>query len=159
MIRIKKSEVMILDIVGFITHPAFWLITGLILIILEVTTLTFILLWIGIGAMVAGISAFIIPSIGMQLLVFSITSLLLLIYTRPLTRRWRNKTPNIQSGVYALIGKEGIVVDEITELSSGTVKVGGEIWTATGDTTLQVGDVIEIIGVEGVTLQVKSKEG
>lgn len=148
-----------MDFVSLISHPAFWLISGLILVILEVTTLTFILLWIGIGAIVAGISAFIIPSIGLQLLVFSITSLLLLIYTRPLTRRWRKKTPNIQSGVYALIGKEGIVIDEITENSSGTVKVGGEIWTAIGEAKLRSGDAVEIIGVKGVTLQVKSKEG
>ncbi len=148
-----------MDIIGLITHPAFWLITGLILIILEVTTLTFILLWIGIGAIIAGISAFIIPAVGIQLLVFSITSLILLIYTRPLTKRWRNKTPNIQSGVYALIGKEGIVVDEITEHKSGTVRVGGEIWTATGETKLNTGVAVEIIGVQGVTLQVKSQEG
>lgn len=148
-----------MDIISLLTHPAFWLITGLILIILEVTTLTFILLWIGIGAIIAGISAFVLPSIGMQLLIFSITSLLLLIYTRPLTQRWRKKTPNMQSGVYALIGKEAVVVDEITELKSGAVKVGGEIWSAYGETTLLSGETVQIVGVKGVTLQVKSLEG
>lgn len=148
-----------MDFIAIISHPAFWIITGLILIILEITTLTFILLWIGIAAIITGITAFIFPSVGIQLLVFSIATLLLLVYTRPLTKRWKKSTPNIQSGVYALIGKEGIIVDEISETKGGSVKVGGEIWKAMSDQQLPVGTKVQVTGVQGVTLQVKQLEG
>lgn len=148
-----------MELMGLFTHPAFWIVAGLILVILEITTLTFILLWIGIGAIIAGISAFLAPNLGMQLLVFSISSLLLLIYTRPLTKRWRNKTPNIQSGVYALIGKEGVVIEEIKEQQTGAVKIGGEIWSATSDTFIESGENVQVIDIKGVTLQVKSLKG
>lgn len=144
-----------MEVLQWLTHPAFWLIFGLVLIILEITTLTFILLWVGIAAIITGISALMFPSLSIQLIIFSVATLLLLIYTRPLTRRWRKRTPNIQSGVYALIGKEGIIVEEVTEHKNGSVKIGGEIWSAASDTRLDVGQKVVVTGVEGVTLKVK----
>lgn len=148
-----------MQLVDLITHPAFWFIAGLILIILEITTLTFYLLWIGVAALITGAFAFVFASLGMQLLVFSISTLLLLFYTRPLTRRWRKRTPNLQSGVYALIGKEGVVIDEIAEHKNGTIKVGGEIWSASSETAVPSGEKVVITNVSGVTLVVKSMEG
>lgn len=146
--------------IEILAHPAFWFIAGFILIIAEIFTLTFILLWLGIGAIISGIVAILVPSLAVQLLVFSLASLLLLIFTRPLTRRWRKGTPNVKSGVYALIGKEGITVEEIQDGGSGTVKVGGEIWRATSEEKLiPKGAAIEVVDVEGVTLKVKSLGG
>jgi membrane protein implicated in regulation of membrane protease activity len=66
----------------------------------------------------------------------------------------------VKSGVYALIGKEGITVEEIQDGGSGTVKVGGEIWRATSEEKLiPKGTAIEVVDVEGVTLKVKSLGG
>lgn len=144
-----------MEILQWLTHPAFWFIVGLVLIIFEIMTLTFILLWVGIAAIITGITALMFPSLSVQLIVFSISTLLLLIYTRPLTRRWRKRTPNVQSGVYALIGKDGIVIEKITNYKNGSVKIGGELWSATSDSMIDVGTRVVVVDIEGVTLKVK----
>ncbi|MBE3554027.1 MAG: NfeD family protein [Thermicanus sp.] len=140
--------------------PLLWISLGIILLAVEIFTLTFILLWIGISALAAGIIAFFIPAPGVQLLIFSISSILLLLFTRPLTRKWRSRSPNVPSGVYALIGKEGHAVTQLEESKTGEVKIGGEIWSGRSISGLiKEGEKIVVLDVQGVTLIVgKEKE-
>lgn len=142
------------------SQPFFWFIVGIILLAIEMFTLTFILLWIGLSAIVVGVVALFIPSLGVELLVFSLVSIFLLLFTRPLTRRWRTRSPNLQSGVYALIGQKGVALTSFGETEIGEVKIGGETWNCrslSGKVTQ--GESVIVYDVQGVTLIVgKEKE-
>jgi membrane-bound serine protease (ClpP class) len=57
------------------------------------------------------------------------------------------------TGPEALLGKEGIATSELSP--RGVVRVGGEEWSAIAEADpITSGELIEVIGVEGVTLRV-----
>ena len=62
----------------------------------------------------------------------------------------------------AMIGKEGVVVKEISPLEeTGQVKVAGELWSAitTKDEKIQINEIVKVMKVDGVKLVVtKVKE-
>lgn len=59
----------------------------------------------------------------------------------------------VRTGVAALVGQTGIAVSELAP--TGTVRVGGEVWTAdAGGTPIQSGDRVVVVGASGVTLRV-----
>ena len=73
---------------------------------------------------------------------------LLLIRASLRTRRLPART-----GPEALLGKEGIVTSALTP--KGVVRVEGEDWSAVAEAEpINSGELVEIIGVEGVTLRV-----
>ena len=62
-----------------------------------------------------------------------------------------------KTGTAALMGEEGIVVETITRIEGGRVKVGGEVWKAKSDETIEKDLLVVVTGVEGVTLNVRRK--
>ena len=91
-----------------------WMVLGVILIILEMFTVTFFISLFGVACLVAGVVALITDSYIIQLVFFIVTNILLLIFVRPLFLRYflKNKTP---SNVNALIGKTFIVSTTINQ--------------------------------------------
>ncbi len=71
----------------------------------------------------------------------------------------------VQTGearVRTLVGKIGEARTAITPRQSGTVQVGGELWTAvlaSGDTAVASGDLVEVMEVRGVHLVVRPVSG
>jgi membrane-bound serine protease (ClpP class) len=61
-----------------------------------------------------------------------------------------------QSGTATMLGKAANAISRI-DASGGKVFVGGEYWNATSETPVESGQTIEIIGLEGLTLNVKPK--
>jgi membrane-bound serine protease (ClpP class) len=69
------------------------------------------------------------------------------------------KTP-VQMGQAVLLGRSGIARSAISAKKSGSVHLGGEIWSAElveGERSIKDGDRVEVVGVEGVRLQVRRK--
>lgn len=63
----------------------------------------------------------------------------------------------IKTGKEALIGAKGIAATDLKP--KGEVRVMGEFWQATAkDTTIAVGQVVEVVGMEGMFLVVKPSE-
>jgi membrane protein implicated in regulation of membrane protease activity len=134
-----------------------WMIIALILIGFEFITVGFLLIFFSIGAFFAGISSLFTNNITIQLFVFAISSILSIILIRPfLIRYFKVDRKAIPSAVDAMIGKEGIVVKDITKYEFGQVKVDGSIWTAKSfnDTNINKGIGVYIVSVEGVKLVV-----
>ncbi|MGE5372095.1 MAG: NfeD family protein [Solirubrobacterales bacterium] len=138
-------------------NPALaWGILGIVMIIVELFTAGLWFLWLGIAGLLVslGLLIHLIPaSIPVQLTVFSVITILLIYFTRPIALRFM-RTREVQSNVNALVGQTGTVVLEIAPLTTGQVRVGGEIWTARADTLMAPGEQMTVIGVEGVTLRV-----
>src|SRR6266496_1373696 len=91
-----------------------WVILGGILIIAEVFTPGFVLLWFGVGALAAALAAvFGVSSLALQFLIFSLVSIALTAASRTLfVKYFVSKPPEeqLKSGMLALPGRIGIVV-------------------------------------------------
>ncbi len=136
----------------------FWLVFFIIAIAIEVMTLGLTSIWFAGGALIALVlSMFNLPVV-FQVIVFIAVSLALLIFTRPIAVRYFNKD-RLKTNVETLIGKQAIVINEIDNLQGiGQVTVGGQEWSArSADDKKQfaVGEVVEVVAVNGVKLIVK----
>src|SRR5436853_2708907 len=91
-----------------------WSVLGAILIVAEIFTTGFVLLWFGIGALAAAFAGFIgINSLVIQFMIFAVVSIGLTAASRTIFINYfsREKTgQSLRSGVDALPGKIGIVV-------------------------------------------------
>ena len=140
-----------------------WCILGAILIVAEIFTSGFVLLWFGIGALLAAFASFIgIDSIVIQFLIFATVSIALTAASRTIFNNYfsREKTePSLRSGVDALPGKVGTVVSSSKgALNEGAVKVFGSTWTAypaPGELPLEAGERVCVENVEGASIYVR----
>ena len=138
-----------------------WMIAGLLLVVGEVLTGGFVLLWFAIGAVAAGACAFAGTSFNVQLVAFGVSSLLLFLGSRTIFRtvlmRNGHKVP---TNVDAMIGTQAEVLEEIGPgLRAGTVKVGGETWNAiSAGAVLRSGTKVTIEAIQGLKLRVRPIE-
>ena len=133
----------------------FWLIAAIVFAIIEILTPTFFIMWFSIGSIAAGLASVFFDSFIIPFYVFAITSLLLVIYSRPLTQKF--KKTNFLSNTDALIGKIGIVTKEIKNFDdNGRIEILGQSWKASSDDNIEfaVGDKVKILSIDGVTLKV-----
>lgn len=133
-----------------------WILVAIICGAIEIFTAGFWFLWLAIaGVIVALLVQFgLLPTLEMQLLVFALFTLLLIIFTRPLVVKFIKSNDTV-SNVKALIGQHGITLTSIVPMQFGQVKVNGEIWTAVTEEELEENTRVEVIGIDGVKLQVK----
>lgn len=129
-----------------------WLIIAGVCIIAEYFTVGFLIFWFAIGALIAMIVSFFTTNIIIQTSVFIISSTLLIFATKPFVKKFY-KEDTIKTNVFSIIGKIGIVTEEINSIrSKGQIKVEGEVWSATSntDTIIPKGSEVEILEVKGV---------
>lgn len=134
-----------------------WLGLIVVLIIIEAATVSLTTIWLAGGALIAFIFALLDLPLWTQIGVFLATSILLLIFTRPIAVKYF-KSKIQKTNTDALIGTTGLVIMDISEHKPGQVKVRGQIWTAVSES----GDYIKadteviIVAIEGVKLVVKA---
>src|ERR1700747_274907 len=125
-----------------------WVVLGAILVVAEIFTSGFVLLWFGIGALVSAFAALIgIDNLGIQFLIFALVSIGLTAASRTIFINYfsRDKTgTSLRTGVDALPGKIGTVVSSSRgAMQEGAVKVFGCTWTAypaPGEDPLEAGE-------------------
>jgi membrane protein implicated in regulation of membrane protease activity len=140
-----------------------WCVLGLILIVTEVFTSGFVLLWFGIGALAAAFAGLIgIDSLALQFLIFAGVSIGLTAASRTIFVNYfsRERTgDSLRSGADALPGKIGTVVSSSRgALNEGAVKVLGSTWTAypaKGESPLEAGERVRIESIEGASIYVR----
>lgn len=133
---------------------AIWLILAGILLVVEMLTLTFYLLWFGIGATVAAVIDLVWPgSWIVQILAGCIVVIVLTVFTKPLTRRFRSSR-GFRDAVDEMVGKHGVVLEDIAVNSPGIVKVGNDTWSAVSDEPLKQGDTVIVVSRGSAVLQV-----
>ncbi|MCD9026566.1 NfeD family protein [Cohnella silvisoli] len=138
---------------------AIWLIVGGVLLIAEMLTLTFYLLWLGVGAVIAAAVALFVPEwYTAQALSGGLAALVLTVFTKPLTRRFR-ESRGYRDVIQELVGKQGVVVEPIAPGRPGIVKVGNELWSATSIEVLRESDCIRVISRGTTVLEVQKWGG
>ena len=139
------------------TITAMWLIVCGLCLILEIFTVGFLLFFPGVGAFLAFITALLGANITIQIIVFALSTTLMILFIRPLVAKFF-KTKDVQMNSNALIGKSGIVLkDIIGEDTVGQVKVQGEIWSAicAKDVEIKKDTKITVKAISGVKLIVE----
>lgn len=108
-----------------------WLVLAIAFAVIEMTNASFFIIWFSAGSLVALVVSLFIPSITIQLFVFLLISVLLLISTRKITKKFINSKPSYKTNIDTVKNTSGIVIEEINNIKgSGQVKVKGEIWSA-----------------------------
>lgn len=140
-----------------------WCVLGGLLIVAEVFTAGFVLLWFGIGALAAGFAAMIgIDSLALQFLIFAVVSVGLTAASRTIFVNYFSREAtgeSLRTGVDSLPGKIGTVVSSSRgAMQEGAVKVFGSTWTAypaEGETALEAGERVRVESVEGASIYVR----
>lgn len=139
-----------------------WLSLFVIMLIIEASGPALVSIWFSLGALVALIVSF-IPEVAwwIEVIVFVVISLATLLALRPILRRYikRNK---YNTNIDSFTGKRGYVIEDITLLKPGAVKIGDVSWTAipvNKDETILENEIIEVVAINGNKLIVKKVEG
>lgn len=140
-----------------------WTVLGVILIIAEVFTPGFVLLWFGIGALAAALAELAgVASLPLQFLIFALVSVALTAASRTIFASYFSRThqdSDLKMGVDALPGQVGTVVSSSQgALHEGAVKVYGSTWTAypaEGEEPLEAGERVTVERVQGASIYVR----
>jgi membrane protein implicated in regulation of membrane protease activity len=86
---------------------------------------------------------------------FVAAAVLFLMLLRPFAVRHRRSAPTLRTGAAALVGQHALVLERITNREGvGTVRIGGEVWTARAYDEEQVidgGEQVEVVQIRGAT--------
>ena len=139
-----------------------WVVLGVVLMIAEIFTPGFVLLWFGIGALAAALTSLAGFGYPLQFLVFFIVSMALTVASRTIFTRYfvrKELEGGFKTGMDALPGKVGTVVTSSRgALHEGAVKVYGSTWTAypaEGEDALEAGDRVMVESVRGASIYVR----
>ncbi|MCW3039399.1 MAG: hypothetical protein JWM31_1304 [Solirubrobacterales bacterium] len=84
-----------------------------------------------------------------------VASVALFVFVRPIARRHTELPPLARTGVDALIGQRALVLEDISNPEGvGTVKIGGEVWTARAsveDHAIPAGARVQVVEIRGAT--------
>lgn len=134
-----------------------WLLLAGLFFIGEMITVGFLIFWLGIGALLAMIVSFFTTNIIIQTAVFVISSIILILATKPFVKRFVD-VKKINTNVFSIIGKKALVIKEIDPINAkGQIKVNSEIWSAESENgeKIEEGSEVEIIRINGVKAIVK----
>lgn len=136
----------------------FWLVLSLVLLIVEIITVSFLAFFPAIGAFLAYIATLFNVELTGQIVIFAVSTSLLIIFMKPLMRKFIN-TKDVRTNANSVVSKTGVVTETIDTLNNkGTVKVDGELWSAISendDEIIQVGEKIIVTKLKGVKVIVK----
>ena len=143
-----------------------WVVLGLALLIAEIFTTGFVLLWFGVGALCAALADIVGLGYPLQFLVFFVVSALLTAASRTIfaSHFVRSKElGGLKTGADSLPGKVGTVVTSSRgALHEGAVKVFGSTWTAypaEGEPPLEAGDRVAVERIQGASIYVRRVGG
>lgn len=139
----------------------FWLVLFVVLLVIEIFTMGLTTVWFAGGAILAFVLAYVGFGLPVQIIVFLLSSIILLVLTRPLAVKFFNKERQ-KTNAESLIGQKAVVLERIDTLhGTGRAEVNGMEWSAKTDESgeiIEAGEVVVIEGIQGVKLIVKKEE-
>ena len=133
----------------------FWFCLAILLLVVEMLTADLVCIWFGVAALMTGVvrAVFSELEIGWQFLIFVLLSVILLIATRPLVRRFMRSAHSRDTNLDRLYGRTAIVTERIDNLqATGAIRLGDITWTArmvTEGECAEVGEYVVFQKIEG----------
>ena len=139
----------------------FWLVAMIALFVVEAATVNLMTLWFAFGALAALVASLLGGELWLQIVIFVAVTIITLIPTRKLAKKYFGKNHHQATNSDIVIGKECIVVEDIDNLLSvGAVKCMGKEWTARSQNgeKIAAGETVIAVAIEGVKLIVRPKD-
>jgi membrane protein implicated in regulation of membrane protease activity len=137
-----------------------WWILALLLIAGEVLLPGYFMLWIGLAAAAMGVVLWAAPTLGLltQAVLFALLAFAFCVgYARWLRPRLERSSPGderLNRRGEQMIGQRYVLVEPIVN-GRGKARVGDGQWLVSGP-DLPLGSTVEVVSVEGTTLQVRA---
>ena len=136
-----------------------YIIIALIFIIIEIFTSGFAVICFAFGAIGSAIASACNADFKMQLLCFSVCSLLAFVAIRPLLLKFfYRRNTKVKTNAEALIGRRAIVSETIdSRAGTGRVAIDGDDWKAIAenDETIVKGSRVTVLKIDSIILTVK----
>ena len=136
----------------------FWLISMIVLFIVEAATVNLMTIWFAFGALAALVVSLLGGELWLQIVAFILVTILTLIPTRKLAKKYFGKNRHQATNADVVIGKDCAVTEDIDNLfATGTVKCMGKEWTARSENgkKIAIGETVTAVAIEGVKLIVR----
>jgi membrane protein implicated in regulation of membrane protease activity len=134
-----------------------WAIIGVVLIIIELVSVTFVIAFFGVGALIVSLTAWagITPALNSQFAVFSVSSLLMMFALRKTAKKLFFGSHDIPPDYK---GQKVKVVKAIPVGGEGAISYRGSEWIAFSESadTIREGSTVEIISLDGIRAKVTS---
>ncbi len=138
-----------------------WMIFGFILLITEMFTTTFFIMWFGVSALFTALVSWLwIDSVTLELQRFAVVSFLLVLFTRRFANKMSGE-PTRKITQDEIIGKIGMVTETIlSDNSKGLVKMNGQVWRAVSEKGVEIekGKSVIVKRLYGVKIYVEETE-
>ena len=136
---------------------ALWLTVFLAFAVVEMLTLDLFFIMLGGGALAGLVADFAGADFWLQIVIFSVVSLLMIAFVRPVALRHLHKGPAEQrTNVDRLIGQSALVIEAVSG-TSGLVKIGGDVWSARSTSgVIDPGATVQVTRIDGATAVVAS---
>jgi len=138
-----------------------WLIVAAVLGVAELLTTTLSFGLLAVAAVAAAAVGALHLSFALQLVAFVVAAGAGLGIVRPIAIKHVKQPPALRTGTAALVGRSGIVLEEITE-HQGRVRIDGEEWSSRPyldeSLVIPVGTKVDIMQIKGATALVYPRE-
>lgn len=134
-----------------------WLGVAILLGVAELFSLDLVLIMLAVGAVAGMLTGALTGSVIVSLLVAAGVSVAMLGLVRPGLAKRMQGGPELKLGHGKLIGRQGIVTEQITAHEPGRVRLAGEIWTAEPydeSLIIEAGETVEVYEIRGATAYV-----
>jgi membrane protein implicated in regulation of membrane protease activity len=131
-----------------------WIVLIAIFLVIEMLTLTFTFLMLGIGGLAGLVADLFGAPIWLQVVIAALVSVLLIFLLRPpLLRRLRRGEDPTPTNVAALLGLAGRVVSTVSTHGGQVKLANGETWTARSESPgdLEPGTLVQVRRIDGAT--------
>lgn len=140
-------------------EPQHWFVLALLLLIAELASGTTHLLWAAVAAGVTGLFAWLVPGSPwmLDMALFAMLLIALTLFARPLVRNRllrKSDDPGLNERAASLIGAQGAAADAFVN-GFGSVRIADTVWRARSEEPIEPGALVQVLGVDGVTLTVK----
>ena len=132
-----------------------WAVTVVAFTLGEMHTNSFYLAAFAVGAAVAAVLAGLGAGGFVAVVGFVAAAVLFLMLLRPFAVRRRRSAPTLRTGAAALVGQHALVLERIANREGvGTVRIGGEVWTARAhddERVIDGGEQVDVVEIRGAT--------
>ena len=144
----------------FLKPEIIWVLVCVALLILEFALPGLVVFFFGVGAGIVALVCLFVPiSLNTQLIIFIISSVVLLLALR----RWlkgvflghTSSKQNLQRDFSEFVGERAVVKSAITPKAGGRVEFHGTSWQAEAEMEIPEGTIVEITAKDNITLKVK----
>lgn len=144
----------------FMRPDLFWFLLGLFLLLLELVLPGFVVIFFGLGAWVTALICLVAnPGLDLQIIIFTLTSFLSLLFLRRLLRKrfFKGETNSPATLEEEFLNKQAVALTDINKGEKGKVEFKGAPWEACAEADIKKGETVIITGKESITLNVKPK--